>query len=77
MIYFNTVKIHHPTDTGRWVEVEYSMDVDKWDFETNSANAKLYSYAIIEQSYKDDQPKDEWDDTEWVTWELVRKSAKL
>lgn len=69
--------IDHPTDEGRWVEIEYIQDIFDYDESTNSCTAYLDSFEIIDQSYKNEFQEDEWDDTSWVTWELVREVTGL
>lgn len=73
MIHEDRTTIHHPTDDGRWVEVDFEKEVTNYDDRTNSADVSLFSFEIIDQSFKTEEDNDEWEDTSWVTWELVEK----
>jgi hypothetical protein len=68
--------INHPTDNGRWVEIDYTADIVNYDERDNSATAYLESFTIIDQSLKEEDLSDGWDDTSWVTWELVKAETK-
>lgn len=76
MIYEFRETINHPIDKGRWVEIDYTADIVNYDERDNSATAYLDSYKVIDQSFKSDEPNDEWDDTSWVTWELVKAETR-